>query len=460
MTEILRPDLCVLGGGTAGLAAATAAAQLGADVVLVEKWTLGGGFLGQAVAADAFCAAARDVNRAARLGVSADALRIDLKRLRLHLKEIIAHFALEYAPARLAAMNIKVVRAAGSFVSPTRLEAGGFGIEARHFVVATGAPPTLPSIAGIELLHPLSEEELLLGKDLPRALILIGASFDTLCLAQAVLRLGAHVVLIAPDRMLPGEDEELIAPLLDRLAGEGLAIHQNAEILRLEPKRTGLRVILGPDASSIEASHLMVATKPAPCVEGLGLKAARVAYSKEGIETDADGKTASPRIRAVGSVLGGDVSAMAARLQGERAAAALFGEPPEPGAPLARVLATDPEMAVVGLSEAAARAAHKSICVLRAPFSENERARAGFGPHGHVKIMTDSHGLILGAGIIGPQARELIGIFSLAMAKRATVADLEAVASTSPTLAQTCRTAALASAPQLGKAWLRPRLIR
>jgi pyruvate/2-oxoglutarate dehydrogenase complex dihydrolipoamide dehydrogenase (E3) component len=130
---------------------------------------------------------------------------------------------------------------------------------------------------------------------------------------------------------------------------------------------------------------------------------------------------------------------MTARLQGERAATTLFGEPPDAGALVARVLATDPEIAVVGLSEAAARAAHKSIRVLRA---------------------TDSHGLILGAGIVGPQARELIGIFGLAIAKQASVADLEAIASTSPTLAQACRTAALASAPQLGKAWLRPRLIR
>jgi pyruvate/2-oxoglutarate dehydrogenase complex dihydrolipoamide dehydrogenase (E3) component len=459
MTEVLRPDLCVLGGGTAGLAAATTAAGLGADVTLVEK-RAPGSCLGQVIASEAFSSAARDASRAAKLGIRAEALRIDLKHLRSRLKEILAHSALEYAPGRLAAMNIKIVRAAGSFISPTRLEAGGFGIEARHFVVATGASQTLPAIAGIDLLRILSEEDLLLGEDLPRALILIGANFDTLALAQAVLRLGSRVVLIAPGRILPDEDEELIAPLLDSLASEGLAIHQNAEILRLEPHRVGLRVILGPDASSIEGSHLMVAAKPLPCVEGVGLKSARVAYGKEGIETDADGKTANPRIRAIGGVLGGRVTAMAARLQGERAAATLFGEPPEPGAPVARVLATDPEMAVVGLSEAAARAEHRSIRVLRAPFSENARAKAGFGPTGHVKVITDPHGLILGAGIVGPQARELIGIFSLGIAKRASVGDLEALGSTSATLAQTCRTAALASAPQLGKAWLRPRFVR
>ncbi|MGC2140979.1 MAG: FAD-dependent oxidoreductase [Methylovirgula sp.] len=455
MTEILRPDVCVLGGGIAGLAAATAAAALGAKVVVVEKRALVS--LGPTMAAHAFCAAAHDLHRAARLGA---APWIDLGRLRARLKEIEAHFAREVAPARLAAMNIKIVRAAGSFVGPTRLEAGGFAIDAGHFVVATGATPTFPAIAGLDLLHLLDPQELLASENLPKRLLLIGANFDELALAQALLRFGVQVALVAPGRILPDEDEELIAPVLRQLVGEGLAIHENAEILRIGPQRAGACVVLGPDAAAIEGSHLMLAAAPQPCVEGLGLKAAQVAYSIDGIKADAEGKTSNPRIRAIGSVAGAHTSAILARHQGERVAVVLFGRPSDVAPPVARVLETDPEMAVVGLTENAARALGKSIRVLRGPFSENEWAQAGFGPQGHVKIVTDSHGLILGAGIVGPQARELIGIFSLAIAKRATTADFEAIASTAATLTQACRTAALASAPQLGKAWLRSRLIR
>ncbi len=455
MTEVLRPDLCVLGGGIAGLAAATAAAKLGANVVVVEKRALGSA--GQTMATQAFCAAAHDASRAARLGA---APRVDFGRLRTRLREIEARYALEIAPPRLAAMNIRIVRAAGSFVGPTRLEAGGFAIEARHFIVATGATPALPPIAGLALFHLFDSQELLTSENLPKRLLLIGANFDELALAQALLRFGSRVALIAPGRILPDEDEELVAPVLRRLGREGLAVHTNAEILRIEPQRTGACIFLGPNAAGIEGSHVMVAATPQACVEGFGLKAARVAYSSAGIKADAEGKTSNPRIRAIGGVAHAPISAMMARHQGERVALVLFGTPADVAPPVARVLETDPEMAVVGLSEAAARAQGKTLRVLRAPFSENGRAQAGFGPEGHVKIMTDSRGLILGAGIVGPQARELIGIFSLAIAKRATTADFEAIASTATTLTQACREAALASAPQLGKAGLRSRLIR
>jgi pyruvate/2-oxoglutarate dehydrogenase complex dihydrolipoamide dehydrogenase (E3) component len=455
MTEILRPDLCVLGGGVAGLAAATAAAVLGARVIVVEKRALGS--LGQTMATQAFCAAAHDVSRAARLGAAS---RIDFGRLRARLKEIETRYALEVAPPRLAAMNIEIVRGAGSFVGATRLEAGGFAIDAGHFVVATGTTPALPPIAGLDLLHLLDAQELTTSEHLPKRLLLIGAHFDELALAQALLRFGSRVTLFAPGRILPDEDEELVAPILRRLAAEGLATHESAEILRIEPQRAGASVILGPNAASVEGSHVMVAATPQACVEGFGLKAAQVAYSSAGIGTDAEGKTSNPRIRAIGSVAHAPVSAMMARHQGERVALVLFGTPADVAPPIARVLETDPEMAVVGLSEAAARAQGKAIRVLRAPFSENERAQTGFGPEGHVKIMTDLRGLILGAGIVGPQARELIGIFSMAIAKRATAADFEAIASTAATLTEACRTAALASAPQLGKARLHSRLIR
>jgi pyruvate/2-oxoglutarate dehydrogenase complex dihydrolipoamide dehydrogenase (E3) component len=117
MTEILHPDLCVLGGGCAGLAAARTAAGLGAKVVLVEKRPLGGSSLGESFAAQAFFTAAQTAAKAhaARLGVSGD-LRVDLVSLRAHLKDIVAHFALQNAPTRFAAMNVKIIRAPGSFV--------------------------------------------------------------------------------------------------------------------------------------------------------------------------------------------------------------------------------------------------------------------------------------------------------------------------------------------------------
>lgn len=129
-------------------------------------------------------------------------------------------------------------------------------------------------------------------------------------------------------------------------------------------------------------------------------------------------------------------------------------------APIARILETDPEMATVGLSEAAAREKYRSIGILRATLGETTRARLSGRLDGHVKIVTNAAGTILGAGLVGPSARELIGIFSVAIDRRMKAADLDVVAN-APTLAQAASNAALASPSQVGKAlyrrpfWLR-----
>src|SRR5579883_165189 len=442
MTEVLRPDLCVLGGGIGGIAAATEAAKLGAQVILVEKRALGGAHLTQAIPVEAFCGAAL-----ARRNLSSEPA--DLPALRAHIKANIAHFARLARPARLAALNMGIIRAAGSFSSATRLEAGGFAIDARYFIVATGSLPAPAPIAGLEFARPLEPEALAGLESLPSELAVIGASRRELSLAQAFLRLGSKVSLVVSGTILPEEDQELVLPVLASLRREGLTIHEYEGALKFEPLRAGVRIIPGK-GPVVDATHVIVGPRLLPCVEGFGLKAARVAYGLEGIEADAEGRTSNPRIYAVGGVLGGSGSGVLTQHQGEFVAAALFGQR-RPAPLVARILATDPEMATVGLSELAARARHKQIRVIRAPFSENARALGTFGRSGHVKIVTNSHGLILGAGIVGPQARELIGIFTLAIAKQMKASDFDAIVANAPTLAEALRAAALASVPQVGK---------
>ena len=143
-------------------------------------------------------------------------------------------------------------------------------------------------------------------------------------------------------------------------------------------------------------------------------------------------------------------SALSALGQAERVARRLFGQ--TGGAiPPARVLDTDPEMAVVGLTEAQAREKHRSVRVLRALLGDTPRARLTGALAGHVKIVTNSVGYILGAGITGDQAREIIGIFGLAIGKDIKAADLNVIAN-APILGEAISKAALASPPQLGKA--------
>jgi len=450
MTNLLQCDLCILGGGGAGLAAARAAAQLGAKVVVVEKRALGGAYLTQTVPVQAFCTAALQAGAARNARVSG-APKIDFVRLRTDVLAAMKDFAHDYAPGPLIALDIEIIRGLGSFSRPTRLEAAGRSIEAKHFILATGSLPAPTALPGQELVRPLLLEDLLTIDRPPESLIIVGATFQGLVLAQAFLRLGTQVTLIEQGAILPNEDAELLAPVLTQLAREGLRLLSHAEIGGLEPAPGGgVRLHLKRLGAPIDAAQIMFAGHPLPLVEGLGLKNARVTYANSGILTDMQGRTSNGHIHAVGDAAGGSDSGLLALGQAERVARRLCGQG-RSMAPVARILGTDPELAMIGLSEAAARGKYGTIHVLRASFADTARARLTGRPDGHIKIVTSSAGTILGAGLVGPNARELTGIFGLAIERRLKAADLEVVAN-APTFAQAASNAALASPPQVGKA--------
>ncbi len=449
MTSVLQCDLCVLGGGGAGLAAARTAAALGAKVVVVEKRGLGGTYLTQTIPVQAFCTAALHAGTMQDFKSGANgAAKIDFGRLRARVLATIEDFSRDYAPGPLTALNIEIIRGLGSFSRPTRLEAGGRSIEAKHFILATGAMPTPAALPGQELIRPLTLEDLLTIDRPPEDLIIVGATFQGLVLAQAFLRLGTQVTLIEQGAILPDVDPELVAPVLNQLAREGLRLFSHAEITGLEPVRGSVRLHVKGRTASVEAAQIIFAGNPLPLVEGLGLKNAQVTYANSGILTDAQGRTSNRHIYAAGDAAGGPESSLSAIGHAERIARRLFGHGAS-SAPIARILGTDPEMATVGLSEAAVREKHRTIRVLRASLGDTARARLTGRKDGHVKIVTNARGTLLGAGLVGPNARELIGIFSVALDQHMNAAALDVITH-APALARAVSKAALASPPQLG----------
>jgi pyruvate/2-oxoglutarate dehydrogenase complex dihydrolipoamide dehydrogenase (E3) component len=468
MTEILRPDLCVIGGGPGGIAAARRAATMGAKVVLVEKRPPNGYDHLQAAwyTQSLIAAGLRHPSRsAARFGQpESEPPRIDFKRLRRESDAASRRFACEDAPARLAGLNIRLIQAAGSFSGPSRFEAGDVAIEARQFLLAIASSPTAPAIPGLELARPLTADRLFELTAIPRRLVVIGGNKDHLPLAQAFGRLGAKVAIVQETAFLRDEDPELAATLADALRQDGIEIVDSVTISKVELVGTGpgagIKLVLG-NAAFVDATHVLYAPERLPLVEGLGLKAARVAYDKTGLKLKAGGRSSNPKIYAMRDSFDDLRSIRLARLEGACIADGLFGRA-APTPPVARIIGTDPELAFVGLGENEARAQRRKVHVLRAGFCDNLRAMSGsplghgsahgMGPGtGHVKIIADSTGHLIGAGIVGPQARELIGIFGLALAKGLTVGDLESVAADEPTLMEVCRAAALAPLPQKGK---------
>ncbi len=431
MSAELEPDLCVVGGGPGGLTAAFGAAAAGKSVVLIEKDALGGRRLSEVLPRQALLAAVRaadSVRGAARFGIEVQAQQADFARLRQQIAATVATVAPNYSMARAQAMNVKVIRAVGRFTGPGTCEAGGERIKARQFVVATGAEPKRLSPPGIDTIRPL-DSAALCGLDcLPERLIVLGADPEGLALAQAFRRLGSEVAIFTDQPLFPLEDEELAAPVRAAFARDGIAVHENARIARIEPRGSGVRIILSPagQEAPVTGSHLFVAAGYSPAVEGLGLSAAGVRYDERGIETNLRLVTSNGRIFAIGAAVKGGQQEGTAEWHAHIVLRAILGLP---GGKLlresgVRLVLTSPPIAVAGVSEATARAANRPVCVLRWPLAEAERAQIEHQPAGHVKLVTSRSGRILGAGIVGPGAEELIVPISLAISKGMTAAEV------------------------------------
>jgi pyruvate/2-oxoglutarate dehydrogenase complex dihydrolipoamide dehydrogenase (E3) component len=461
MVEVLRPDLCVFGAGAGGVAAAYAAAAAGASVAVVENRQFNEGYPNPALLMHVLIDAARSFSARRNdplFGPPPHELTLDRAALRARAEKLAARLTFD-SPTKLAALNINVIQGKARFTGRRRLETADAIVEAKWFILAPGAiPPLMSGIKGFEFARALRLEALLDLDAWPDRLVLIGGSPHGLALAQALCRLGAQVHLFEAGRFLPEEDRELVVPLLNRLRRDGVVLHEEAVVDAIEPDAKGFHVVARERGKALRlaASHLMVTAAPVPLTEGLGLAEAQVKYDKTGVKVDANLRTSNPHIYAIGDVLGGLQSYANTRFQAHRVIGRIFEDEKRTAAPVPRLVFTDPQLAVIGLTEAQAHKADRKIRILRASFNDNVAAQIAGESEGHVKIITDSYGRLLGAGIVAPQARELIALFGLAIGRRLLAKDLRGFVPASPSLTETGRLAALASPPQLGKAlWLR-----
>lgn len=463
MSEILTPDICVIGAGSGGLSVAAAAAAMQVSTVLVEKGEMGGDCLNYGcVPSKALIAAghaAHAMRSAGRFGIAPAEPDVDMAGVHAHVRGVIEAIAPNDSEARFASMGVKVIRAAGKFVSRDMLEAGGFQIRARRFVIATGASPAVPPIPGLEQIRYLTNETIFDLKELPGRLLIAGGGPIGMELAQAFRRLGAQVTVLEAARALSREDPELAAPVLRQLRAEGVDIREGASIKRLEALGAGVRAFVDSEGreETIEGSHILIATGRAPNVHNLGLEQAGVNFDRKGIKVSGSLRTSNRRIHAIGDVTGEAAFTHAANYHaGLVLRAALFRLSVKVNPVLIpRVTYTDPEIAVAGLTEAQARETHKSVNIYRWPFAENDRAQAGRETHGHVKIVASAKDLVLGAGIVGPHAGELIALWQLAISKGLKVGDIAGLVLPYPTLSEASKRAAVTQLLKgLGNPWL------
>jgi pyruvate/2-oxoglutarate dehydrogenase complex dihydrolipoamide dehydrogenase (E3) component len=443
----LTPDLCVLGGGHAAAGIAMAAATLGLQVVLVRNGN--GNRAAQApwLQVHALAAAAAGiaaVRRAERFGASVSEPTFDFARMRQSAQAILTDLARNESDVRLAALGVRVI-GAGRFMDPATVTAGDREIRARRFLLVPSFTPAIPQIRGLPKTSHLTADRILDLRECPRHLVVIGAGATGLSLAQSFRRFGADVSVIERAEPLAREDRECADILLQALEREGIRIHRNAEIERVEGKKNELRISFrdGGGAQTIAATHLLLAAGWRMDVESLGLELAGVETGANGVQAGPDLRTANSRVFLAANGPGlPQADAWHARLV---LANLMFRMRLRPDAShLARTTATDPALAHVGLGEDAARERHGSIRILRWPFAENEASAIAQEGKGLVKLVTTPGGHLIGATMIGPGAGEMIAPYALAISRRLPLSALAAPIFPRPTRAEIGQQAALA----------------
>ena len=438
--ERIETDVCVIGAGSGGLSVAAGAVQMGARVVLIEAGKMGGDCLNYGcVPSKSLIAAGKAAHAQAHpgaLGAAPVEPHVDYAAANDHVKRVIEAIAPMDSQERFEGLGVRVIRAHARFVSETEVEAGDARILSRRFVVASGSRPFVPPVPGIDAVPYLTNETIFDLRERPEHLIVMGGGPIGVELAQAHCRLGSRVTLVEAAKALGRDDPEVAAIALAALREEGVEIAEDAEVERVAAEAGGIRVEAGERAWT--GSHLLVAVGRAANVEDLGLDVAGVEFDRRGLKVGDDLRSTNRRIYAVGDV--------ARRMQFTHVAGyhagvvirpILFGLPARARQDhIPRVTYTDPEIAQVGLTEEAARERYGGrLTVVRAKYDETDRAQTDLKTRGLVKVMVVG-GKPVGASIVGAQAGELIGLWSLAIANGLKMKAITAMVSPYPTLSE------------------------
>lgn len=452
MAEQIKPDLCVIGAGSGGLSVAAAAAQLGAEVVLIERHKMGGDCLNYGcVPSKALLAAgkrAQAMRDSQRFGIMPVEPRIDHQAVRGHIKEVIAAIAPNDSVERFTGLGVRVIQAEAKFTDRSTVVADNVEIRARRFVIATGSSPAIPPIPGIDRIPYFTNETIFDAAGSLDHLIIVGGGPIGIEMAQAHRRLGSEVTVLEALTPLSKEDPEMRGTVLRRLVAEGVRILDHTRLESVDKYGPGIRVVFAKEGQSysLDGTHLLMAVGRRPNIESLNLEAANIKFDRSGIKVNSGLKTSNRRVYAIGDVAGGPQFTHVANYHASIVIKnALFRLPAKANhSNIPWVTFTEPELAHVGLTEEAAKKKYGSkIHVLRWPYSENDRAQAERLTEGYVKVTTNRSGRILGATIVGEHAGELIQMWSLAMQKKINIKSMASIISPYPTLAEINKRAAI-----------------
>ncbi len=448
----MHAPLVVLGGGPGGYAAAFMAADLGMEVTLVEKDSRLGGtcLLRGCIPSKALLHVGRVVAEVREMqdwGVHFSAPKIDIDAVRARKEKVID--ALTGGLAQLAKRrNVQVIQGQGMFTASGTLEviqkdAGSQTITFDHCILASGSRPARIPAFDIGSSRVMDSTGALQLEDIPESLLVVGGGYIGLEMGTVYAELGSRVSVVElTGSLLPGADRDLVKPLHKRLGGLFEAIRLNTKVTGLKDVGNGVEVSFeGPEGQTTETfSRVLVAVGRRPNSDGIGLENTNVVVDSKGfVEVDKQQRTADSRVLAIGDVCGEPMLAHRASHQGKVAVESLHGEPAlfEPKA-IPAVVFTDPEIAWAGLTEHEAELSGQEVEVSRYPWAASGRAHALGRIEGMTKMLIDPEtDQVLGVGIVGSGAGELIAEGALAIEMGCTARDLSETIHPHPTLGET-----------------------
>ena len=451
MAESKETDVLVLGAGPGGYSAAFRAADLGLSVTLVDAGPRLGG-----VCLNVGCIPSKELLHVAKAihdqahladnGVSFGASRIDLDRVRAGKQRVVER--LTGGLQGLAKQRkVRVVYGRGVLRSANSLEVEGEQIGFRHAIIATGSRPArIPGLPDDERV--MDSTGALELAEIPGKLLVIGGGYIGLEMATVYDALGSEVTVVEmAGQLLPGADPDLVKPLAKRLGAQFSEVLTGTRVAGVKAQKNGLMVSLdGPQASGDRLfDRVLVAVGRRPNSEDFGAEAAGIALTERGfVRVDAQLRTSVPHIHAIGDVAGDPMLAHKAVHEGKVAAEAIAGHKVGFDAlAIPAVVFTDPEVAWAGVTEREAREQGTPVAKAVFPWAANGRSLTLGRDEGMTKLLFDPESRrVLGVGIVGPAAGDLIAEGVLAIEMGADVEDLALSIHPHPTLSETLGMAA------------------
>jgi len=450
-------DLVVVGGGSAGYAAARIASTQGARVAVVEGGKEIGGLcvLRGCMPSKSFLESAHrwhEIGRAGEFGLKAQPIGVDMPVVQMRKQRLIAGF-LSYRTEQLKHGKFDFIRAWASFDDPHTLsvksEGGTKQITSATFIISTGSVVRCVDVPGLKEAGYITSDDALMTEKIPASLAVLGGGVVAVELGQFFARMGSKTTLIQRSgRLVRNYDEDVSAELESAFVEEGIDVRTGTKLIRVESAGNMKKVVYEQKGATLEvfAEEILCALGRDPALDGMNLEKAGVERGKNGsLKLEETMATTAPHIFAAGDATGMHEVVHIAVQQGEWAARNALRVLRHSAEPLekadyrlnALVTFTDPEIAVVGLTEIEAKGKGIEYVTAKYPFNDHGKSMIMGVRFGFVKLLAEkTRGEIIGAEIIGPHASDLIHEQIAVMRYHGTAADLVAMPHYHPTLAE------------------------